>query len=152
MSNFYRGSSIDASYHVSVHLAERFQGRRLKCEKLMDNRRRTPIDGKSSHCLWQGELKIGSSHPPQYNPWTVLLWIKKTQPYITWTLCLGFINCELFSFCQVYNHFFLKILKQMQGYLETNANPTATLTQKQKDMKRKMGMALNVMKLLDKFL
>jgi hypothetical protein len=40
----------------------------------------------------------------------------------------------------------------MQGYLETNANPTATLTQKQKDMKRKMGMALNVMKLLDKFL
>jgi hypothetical protein len=21
------------------------------------NRRRTPIDGKSSHCLWQGELK-----------------------------------------------------------------------------------------------
>jgi hypothetical protein len=38
----------------------------------------------------------------------------------------------------------------MQGYLETNANPTAILNQKQKDMKRKMGMA--VMKLLDKFL
>lgn len=40
----------------------------------------------------------------------------------------------------------------MQGYLETNANPTAILNQKQKDIKRKMGMALNVMKLLDKFL
>ena len=55
----YRGPSIDASYKVSVHLAERFQRRRLKCEKLMttDDGRRTPGDGKSSHCLWQGELK-----------------------------------------------------------------------------------------------
>jgi hypothetical protein len=35
MSNLYRGPSIDASYKVSVHLAERFQRRRLKCEKLM---------------------------------------------------------------------------------------------------------------------
>ena len=50
MSNVYRGPSIDASYQVSVHLAKRFQRRRLKCEKLTD-------DGKSSDCLWQGELK-----------------------------------------------------------------------------------------------
>jgi hypothetical protein len=57
MSNLHRGHSIDASYQVSVHLAERFQGRRLKCEKLTDDRRRKPSDGKSSHCLWQGELK-----------------------------------------------------------------------------------------------
>ena len=57
MSNLYRGPSIDASYQVSVHLAKGFQRRRLKCEKLMDDRRRTPSDGKSSHCLWQGELK-----------------------------------------------------------------------------------------------
>jgi hypothetical protein len=49
--------SIDASNQVSVHLVERFQRRRLKCETLMDDRRRTPSDGKSSHCLWQGELK-----------------------------------------------------------------------------------------------
>jgi hypothetical protein len=34
-----------------------FQKRRLKCEKLTDDRRRTPSDDKSSHCLWQGELK-----------------------------------------------------------------------------------------------
>ena len=61
MSNLYRGPSIDASYQVSVHLAERFQRRRLKCEKLTDDRRRTPSDGKSSHCLWQGELKIRTS-------------------------------------------------------------------------------------------
>ena len=56
MSIVYRGPSIDASYQVSAHLAEGFQRRRLKCEKLTDNRRRTPSDGKSSHCLWQGEL------------------------------------------------------------------------------------------------
>jgi hypothetical protein len=36
MSNLYKGPSIDASYQVSVHLAEGFQRRRLKCEKLMD--------------------------------------------------------------------------------------------------------------------
>jgi hypothetical protein len=39
MSNLYKGPSIDASYKVSVHLAERFQRRRLKCEKLTDNGR-----------------------------------------------------------------------------------------------------------------
>jgi hypothetical protein len=43
---------------ISVYLAEGFQRRRLKYEKLTDDRRRMPSDGKSSHCLWQGELKI----------------------------------------------------------------------------------------------
>jgi hypothetical protein len=33
MSTLYREPSIDASYQVSVHLAEGFQRRRLKCEK-----------------------------------------------------------------------------------------------------------------------
>ena len=58
MSNLYRGPSIDASYQVSVHLAKWFQRRRLKCEKLTDEGRRTSSDGKTSHCLWQGELKM----------------------------------------------------------------------------------------------
>jgi len=40
MSNLYRGPSIDASFQVSVHLAKEFQRRRLKCEKLTDDRRR----------------------------------------------------------------------------------------------------------------
>ena len=53
----YREPPIDASYQFSVHLDEGFQRRRLKCEKLTDDRRRTPSDGKSSHCIWQGELK-----------------------------------------------------------------------------------------------
>jgi hypothetical protein len=44
MSNLYKGPSIDASYH----LAEGFRRRRLKCEKLTDDGRRTPSDGKSS--------------------------------------------------------------------------------------------------------
>jgi hypothetical protein len=57
MSNLYKGPSIDASYQVSVHLADGFQRRRLKCEKLIDDGRRMPSDGKSSPCLWQGELK-----------------------------------------------------------------------------------------------
>jgi hypothetical protein len=37
MSNLYKGPSIDASYQVSVHLAEGFQRRRLKFEKLTDD-------------------------------------------------------------------------------------------------------------------
>jgi hypothetical protein len=38
MSTLYRGPSIDASYQVSGQLALRFQRRRLKCEKLTDDR------------------------------------------------------------------------------------------------------------------
>jgi hypothetical protein len=37
MSSLYREPSRDASYQVSVHLAEGFQRRRLKCEKLTDD-------------------------------------------------------------------------------------------------------------------
>ena len=36
-SNFYRVPSIDASYQVSVHLAELFQRRRFKREKLTED-------------------------------------------------------------------------------------------------------------------
>jgi hypothetical protein len=39
ISNLYRVPSIDASYQVSIHLAERFQRRRLKCKKLTDDGR-----------------------------------------------------------------------------------------------------------------
>ena len=39
MSNIYKGLCIDASYQVSAHLAEGFQRRRLKCEKLTDDGR-----------------------------------------------------------------------------------------------------------------
>jgi hypothetical protein len=39
ISNLYRGPSIDVSYQISVHLAEGFQRRRIKCEKLTDDDR-----------------------------------------------------------------------------------------------------------------
>jgi len=48
MSILYKGPSINASYQVSVHLAQQFQRRMLKCE----NERTT--DGKSSCGLWHG--------------------------------------------------------------------------------------------------
>jgi hypothetical protein len=51
------GPSKDASYHVLVHLTKGFQRRELKCEKSTDDGRQPPSDGKSLHCLWQGELK-----------------------------------------------------------------------------------------------
>jgi hypothetical protein len=38
MSHLYRGPSIDASYQVSVDMVERFQRRRLKCEKFIYGR------------------------------------------------------------------------------------------------------------------
>jgi hypothetical protein len=46
MSKLYRGPSIDASYQVAIHLAERFQRIRLKSEKVTDDRRRTKDDGR----------------------------------------------------------------------------------------------------------
>jgi hypothetical protein len=42
MSNLYRGPLIDASYHVSVHLAKQFQRKRFF--------RNQPI--RSNNCLW----------------------------------------------------------------------------------------------------
>jgi len=50
MSNLYRGHSKNAFYQVSDQLDLQFQRRKV-------NRRQTPSDAKSSHCLWQGELK-----------------------------------------------------------------------------------------------
>jgi hypothetical protein len=55
MSNLYRGPSIDASYHVSVHLAKRFQSRRLKCEKLTADGHQ--VMAKAYMAFPPGELK-----------------------------------------------------------------------------------------------
>jgi hypothetical protein len=41
MSNSYRGPSIDASYHVSVHLAKWFQRRRFK--NLTNQKQELPV-------------------------------------------------------------------------------------------------------------
>ena len=92
--NLYRGPSIDASYQVSVHFAEGFQRRRLKCEKLTDDRRRTPSDGKSSHCLWQGEIKkmgVGIS-PTDLSRQRVVMTLKENSSQLN--NCDNSIHCN----------------------------------------------------------
>jgi hypothetical protein len=63
MCNLYRGPSIDASYQVSVHMAEGFQRRRLKCEKLTDDRWRT-TDAK----WWQNLILPLARWAKRYTP------------------------------------------------------------------------------------
>ena len=60
MYNLQRGPYIDASYQVSVHLAEGFQRRRLKCEKLTDGGQGTADNGRQvmakAHTAFGGHL------------------------------------------------------------------------------------------------
>jgi hypothetical protein len=62
--NFKRDPPRHHPCLVRFNLVQRFQRRRFKCESLRrttdDGRRRTPSDGKSSHGLWSGGLKIAS--------------------------------------------------------------------------------------------
>jgi len=63
MSNRYRGSSIDAAYQISVHLAKRwFQRGIFTFEKVTDDGRRMLCDDKSSDGLWPGELKTNKQN------------------------------------------------------------------------------------------
>jgi hypothetical protein len=43
MGTLYTGPSIDVSCQVSVHLAKRFQMRRIKCDKLTDDGRQMTV-------------------------------------------------------------------------------------------------------------
>jgi hypothetical protein len=52
---------MGASYQVSVHLAEGFQRRRLKCEKLTDDERQVKKIF-SSETAWPNEPKLGRKH------------------------------------------------------------------------------------------
>jgi hypothetical protein len=58
MSNLYRGPSIDASSQVSLHLAEGFQRRRLKCEKLTDDSQPQVIKLTSCLPMVGGSLRV----------------------------------------------------------------------------------------------
>ena len=56
-----RGPSNEHLWQVWLKSVERFQRRRVKCEKLMDgrmDRRRMLTHDKSSHGLWPGEQKM----------------------------------------------------------------------------------------------
>ena len=57
-----RGPSSEHFWQVWLISVQRFQRRRLKCEKLTDERRTLTHD-KSSHGLWPGELKKWTMWP-----------------------------------------------------------------------------------------
>jgi hypothetical protein len=63
MSILYRGSSIDASYQVLVHLVKWFQRRRF----LEIHQSETRIACGASETAWPSESKLGRKHP-----WKVL--------------------------------------------------------------------------------
>jgi hypothetical protein len=56
-STLYRGPPIDAAYHVSVHLAKRFQRRIKKISQSETSRRFF-----SSETVWPNEPKLGRKH------------------------------------------------------------------------------------------
>jgi hypothetical protein len=57
MSNLYREPAIDASYQVSVHLAKRFQRRRLK--KSANQNQELPMAAMFVDGLGQNEQSLG---------------------------------------------------------------------------------------------
>ena len=64
ISILQRGPSILQMFPTKFQF--RFQRRKLKCEKLTDDIRRTTSDGKSSHCLQQSEQIISITY--KYHP------------------------------------------------------------------------------------
>jgi hypothetical protein len=51
MSILYRGPSINAYYQVSVHFVWLFQWRKLKCEKLTDDKKEGMLRGSLTRAL-----------------------------------------------------------------------------------------------------
>ena len=51
MSIRYRRPSINAYYQVSVHFVWLFQWRKLKCEKLMDDKKEGMLGGSLTRAL-----------------------------------------------------------------------------------------------------
>jgi hypothetical protein len=60
MSNSHRGPSIDASYHVSVHLAKLFQSRRFL--EIDQSETRIFCGSFSSEAAWPNDMKLGKKH------------------------------------------------------------------------------------------
>ena len=87
MSILYKGPSIDASYQVSVHLAEGFQRRRLKGENLTDDGPQT-TDAK----WWQKlTLPLASKAKKETNVYVIVVYITM----VTWSI----INSFFFIIC-----------------------------------------------------
>jgi hypothetical protein len=77
MSNLYRGPSIVGSYQVSVHMIEAFQRRRLKCEKLTDDR------GKYSVLSFlKAEWKVSNTGSAHWTSSSVLCFVHQNLTLI----------------------------------------------------------------------
>jgi hypothetical protein len=80
------------------------------------NRRRTPSDGKSSHCIWQGELKMEA--------FVILTWIINVMPKIFWQISLNSILVKYFfnlteqMFCNYYwpEPIFTRLVLRASGF------------------------------------
>jgi hypothetical protein len=65
MSNLYRGPSIDASYHVSIHLAKRFQSKKSSPLKLLGQMNRNLVGCILGRC----SIKIAHLVPIRLQTW-----------------------------------------------------------------------------------
>ena len=84
MSNLYREPSIDASYQVSAHLAKGFQRRRLKCEKLRDDRQRTTDDGRKFNIISFKQILLPNNDKRIRHKFFSKWWQKLTLPLARW--------------------------------------------------------------------
>jgi hypothetical protein len=86
---FHKSGRIPSSEHfwqVWLKSVQRFQRRRVKCEKLTDGQRTLTHD-KSSHDLWPGELKTIILNG--FLQKLVLLFQKRAFPYYIWILIMS---------------------------------------------------------------
>jgi hypothetical protein len=109
---------VDASYQVLVHLARQFQRRRFfryrpetrirsfssfgwevseeKIKMRKVNGRRMLSDGKSSHCLWQGELKMLNCFA-NIRMGRVSCWVNISMVRVSWwvNIWIGRVSCRV---------------------------------------------------------
>ena len=102
MSNLYKRPSIDASYQASVHLAEGFQRRRLKCEKLTDDGCQVMAKAQIALARWANNRRLTLAlitHLEKKiyltNPHCSLMWsyVKSWAPMTWFHVAFIWMNC-----------------------------------------------------------
>ena len=101
--NIHRGPSVDASNHATVHLAMRFQRRRLKCKTLIDDGRQ--VMAKPRISFQPGELIIIEVY---LSVWCCRILL--INSYVTWNT----INI-LFGTNNTVNSFIFVVWRTWQG-------------------------------------
>ena len=115
ISNLYRGPSIDASYQVSVHLAQQFQRRRLK--KIGQSETRI---GSSMWRLVQFRLAVLQKKIQMWKSWQRWTGNLNTKWYC-WTLARrDKKNIALFTTCLMIVHVIHAIYNYMYMYAIAN--------------------------------